>query len=411
MRVLLISPKTPYPIFGGLELRVYQLFRVLGRRHQVSLFCTSLESPDRETLEKLEDIFESVEVFSVTPQPVAPQKRRSMRQRVADLISPPIDYYDVVGYSETMRERIRGIIESSQFDVIHLMGIRMMKYVPDVRRWASVCDSVDDLALFCFRTIRYQRRIIDKARWVVDWLTAISYERRFARLFDEVTLVSPVDARVMRAICPSATVAVVPNGVDADHFRSKGSEGSEPIIMFSGVMDYEPNVTAVRYFCSAIFPRIRREVPEARFFVVGHSPGPEIRRLGETVPGVVVTGFVDDIRQYLDESLVYVAPIKSGAGIKNKILEAWAMEKPVVATSMSCDGIDVTHGENILIADSPAEFAKSVTALLGDRDLRARLRRNARAKVLEKYEWQSQADKMEEVYRRAVWKRARRQAI
>jgi len=402
MRILLISPKSPYPILGGLELRTANLFKSLAERHQVSLICTSQEKVDADSMRQLSEVFESVAVFPVASRSVVPDHKRSVARRLSDLWSPPVDYYDILGYSEEMQRAIREKLENTGFDIVHLMGMRMMKYVPDIRRYASVCDCVDDYVLFSFRTMRFQNGIIAKARWFFDWLTAIRYERKFALMFNEVTVVSPVDARVMRRICPAASVSVVPIGVDSDYFKSAAPASGEPILMFSGVMDYEPNVTAVSYFCSSIFPRIRKEVPDARFVIVGREPVPEVRQLGESLPGVTVTGFVDDIREYFDKSRIYVAPLKSGAGMKCKILEAWSMEKPVVATSMSCDGIDISPGEDILIADSRAEFASSVVKLLRDEDLCRKLAANARRKVVDKYGWGLQAARLDRIYERVA---------
>jgi sugar transferase (PEP-CTERM/EpsH1 system associated) len=408
MKILLISPRPPYPMFGGLELRVYQLFKALAKYHRVSLVCTSLEEVAADSLRKLHEVFESVEVFPVTQRPVVPAQRRFLAKRFSDLWSPPVDYFDTTGESQEMLPAIQDKLQHSRFDIVHLMGIRMMKYVPDISRYASVCDCVDDYALYCYRTIKHQKAIIDKARWFFDCLTAVSYEKKYAGIFDEITLVSPVDAAVMRRFCPAATVSVVPNGVDSDYFRSNAPTSSEPILIFTGVMDYEPNVTAMNYFCSSIFPKIRKEIPDARLLLVGRDPTPEVRRFEESVPGVTVTGFVNDIREYFDKSLIYIAPIKSGAGIKNKILEAWAMEKPVVATSMSCDGIDVAPGQDVLVADSAVEFAKSVIDLLRDENLRGKMAVNARKKVVDKYSWESQAAKLNLIYDRVVRKRKSR---
>jgi glycosyltransferase involved in cell wall biosynthesis len=366
---------------------------------------------DADSLKKLHEVFETVEVFPVTLRPAVPAQRRSLAKRFSDLWTPPVDYFDITSGSLEMQPAIRDILKDSRFDIVHLMGIRMMKYVPDISRHASVCDCVDDHALYCYRTIKHQKGIINKARWFFDCLTAVSYEKKFAGKFDEITLVSPVDAAVMRRICPAARISVVPLGVDSDHFKPSATGNGEPILMFSGVMDYEPNVTAVDYFCSSIFPKIRKEIPETRLLIVGRDPTPEVRHLEESVPGVTVTGFVDDIREYFDKSLIYVAPIKSGAGIKIKVLEAWAMEKPVVATSMSCDGIDVSPGQDLLVADSAAEFAKSVISLLRDENLRRKLATNARKKVVEKYSWESQATKFNLIYESAVRKRENRLSV
>jgi glycosyltransferase involved in cell wall biosynthesis len=143
--------------------------------------------------------------------------------------------------------------------------------------------------------------------------------------------------------------------------------------------------------------------------IVGRNPTPEVKHLEKSVPGVTVTGFVDDIREYFDKSLIYVAPIKSGAGIKNKILEAWAMEKPVVATSMGCDGIDVSPGQDVLVADGADQFARSVIDLLEDENLRRKLAANARKKVVDRYSWESQAEKFNRIYERVLQEKESRE--
>lgn len=399
MNILLVCSRPPYPILGGLELRIYHLFRMLRANHQVSLCCLSTSEVSNESKAQLERVFHTVNTFPVDTHPKKAARRPSLARRFRNLWSPPMDYYCMTPHSDEMQRQIAEEISTGRFDVIHLMGIKMAKYIPEKHGCATVCDCVDDYALFSYRTARYEQKMMDKLRRYIDCLTAVSYERMYGSLFDLVTLVSPVDAAVMKRICPSARVAVVPNGVDFEYFKRSSYDSGKPVLMFSGVMDYEPNVTAVKYFCSSIFARIREEFPEAEFMIVGRDPRSDVAQLARKEPGVTVTGFVDDIRKSFDESLIYVAPLKSGAGMKNKILEAWAMEKPVVATSMSCDGINVSNGEDILIADKPAQFAEHVIELIRNDELRNNLTANARKKIVEQYGWDVHAEKLDQIYK------------
>jgi len=167
-------------------------------------------------------------------------------------------------------------------------------------------------------------------------------------------------------------------------------------IAFSGVMDYPPNVDAAVYFANEIFPRIRREVAAAQFHVVGKDPNAEVRSLGRR-KGVVVTGTVPDVKEYLRRVQVYVCPMRLGAGMKMKVLEAMAVSLPVVSTTRGAEGMDFVAGREFIAADEPAEFAAGVIRLLGDERLREEYGRWGRQAVERKYTWDAHARAWEEV--------------
>jgi glycosyltransferase involved in cell wall biosynthesis len=156
------------------------------------------------------------------------------------------------------------------------------------------------------------------------------------------------------------------------------------------------------FFSRRVLPLIRQQVPEASLQIVGRQPSKAIKALDDDRQGIEVTGPVEDIREYFDNAMIYVCSLRSGSGIKNKILEAWAMRTPVVATSLSCEGIDVTPGEDIIIADSPAEIASAVIRLIGDENERRRLTDNARRKVEADYSWERRARQVEEIFERLL---------
>ena len=224
---------------------------------------------------------------------------------------------------------------------------------------------------------------------------------RFAR----VVVVSPADQDYFASIaCPR--VSVVANGVDAAHFdpaRVAAEVSSAPALIFTGNLSHPPNVKAVQWMVAEVLPAIRARMGNVELRLVGLAPSPKIRRLAERDPGLRVTGFVPDLRPWLAGSRVYVAPMLSGSGIKNKVLEAMAMGLPVVATTLGVEGMPrVQPGRDAVVADAPDAFAGAVSDLLQDDVRAAEMGRRARALVVEHYGWAARAAEFEALLRAAV---------
>jgi glycosyltransferase involved in cell wall biosynthesis len=397
---LFFSPWPLYPILTGLELRYYHLSRALAEKHEVHVICMMTERPTRETAAHLAELYTSVKF--ILHRPSAPTKAsRSLGVKLREFWNPPWDYFHEGEYSEEARQAIRSAIEKHNPDGIYTYGYSLRKYFEGITGIPIVYDIGDDPSVLYYRLIRHRSGLRNKVQAFKDWLVARRFEKRELGRLKEVVLISSDDARVFRRLCPKTNVTVIPNGVNSDFFkRGKGTEPEKPVLLFTGVMDYEPNVTAIRYFCNSIYPLVKRDIPEASLYIVGRNPSRSVMELADSKAGIIVTGGVDDIRDYFQEAQVYVCPLRSGAGIKNKILEAWSMELPVVATSMSCEGIDVEPGKDILVADRPDEFARRVVLLLTDGSLRGELSRNGRRKVERDYSWSSRADMVESIFRR-----------
>jgi polysaccharide biosynthesis protein PslH len=206
------------------------------------------------------------------------------------------------------------------------------------------------------------------------------------------------DAAALRRYCAAADAHVVNTGVDLDYFRPPEAPAEEARLVFVGAFQHMPNVDAMVYFCREILPLVRARVPGASLTIVGSKPSPEIFALAD-IPGVEVTGFVTDIRPHMARSAVYVVPLRLGVGIRGKILEAWAMGLPVVATSVACAGLRCEHGGNILVADLPGPFAAHVAALLQNPAEGARLGSEGRRTAEEFYGWDASAGLLDALYR------------
>jgi glycosyltransferase involved in cell wall biosynthesis len=215
---------------------------------------------------------------------------------------------------------------------------------------------------------------------------------------DKVVVVSQADGQALRALLPTLVTTVVPNGVDTSYYSAAdGKEESDTTLVFTGKMDFRPNVDAVLWFVQKVWPLIRREVPEVRFKVVGRNPHPRLRPLKE-LPGIALTGYVEDVRPYIAGGGVYVVPLRVGGGTRLKVLEAMSMGKAIVSTSLGCEGLDITPGQELLIGDEPPAFAKRVVQLMRDRERRRELGLAARRLARARYDWQHIAPLMEQVY-------------
>jgi polysaccharide biosynthesis protein PslH len=225
-------------------------------------------------------------------------------------------------------------------------------------------------------------------------------ELRACHRMDRVLTVSEEDRRALRTELPGLEAAVVPNGVDLERFSPAG-EPKGASAVFVGKMDYRPNVDAVRWFCAEVLPRVRAAVPGFVFTVVGSRPVSAVRELGR-LPGVRVTGRVAETRPYVRDAAIAVVPLRAGSGTRLKILEALAMGRPVVSTTLGCEGLDTVDGAHLAVADSPEGFAERVVRLLRHDGERARLGRHGRQLVAERYGWTASVARLEATYEELV---------
>jgi glycosyltransferase involved in cell wall biosynthesis len=224
------------------------------------------------------------------------------------------------------------------------------------------------------------------------------YERRILREYRNCIVVSGPDRDVLQAMAPAVRSWIVPNGVDTAYFNPRNPSSEEPgALVYSGNMSWRPNVDAMAHFCTAVLPRIRQRRPGVTLTIVGMNPSGEVQALAE-VEGVIVTGSVADVRPFIAEAAMYIVPLRIGGGTRLKILEAMAMGKAVVSTSVGCEGLEVTPGQDIVVADSPEAFAEAVCLLLEDPARRRALGEAARKLVTDRYDWRTIAKQQNEVY-------------
>jgi sugar transferase (PEP-CTERM/EpsH1 system associated) len=266
-------------------------------------------------------------------------------------------------------------------------AVRVMDLIDvDSEKWRQYANSRPPWAAWIYR---YEARCL------------AAYEAQIVRTFDRVLVVSEAEKGQIPPELQLANLRAMPNGVDLEYFSPAHPgryEASEPLLVFTGMMDYWPNVDGVQWFVEHIFPRIRVAVPEVRLLIVGNRPTAQVRKLGGT-PGVTVTGFVEDIRDYVGAAEVCVVPLRIARGIQNKLLEAMAMGKPVISTPQAFEGLRAEAGRDVLVAEDEVAFAAAAIQLLADKRRSAELGRNARSCVERNYAWAANLSGLDDLIR------------
>jgi sugar transferase (PEP-CTERM/EpsH1 system associated) len=403
-KVMVLTPQFPYPPQQGTTIRNYNLIAGLARHHELHLLSFGDPAASRGT--PLDDLCHSVQV--VRP----PQ--RSMAQRLKGLFFSRLPDMAHRLPSAQFRAALAVTLEREQPDVLEVEGIELAQYLFQAaegragrQRPRLVFDDHNAeyvLQQRAFETdVRQPRRWIAAAYSFVQWQRLRRYERRACQIADRVVVVSETDAQMLQRLSPDLAPIVVPNGVDMDLYaapllaidRTQGPGESD--LVFTAKMDFRPNVDAVLWFADEVLPLIREQAPETRFWVVGKDPHPRLAPLADEA-GVVLTGWVEDVRPYIAGAGVYVVPLRIGGGTRLKVLEAMAMSKAIVSTALGCEGFDLVPDQELLVADTPADFAAAVLTLLRDPERRQRLGRAARRFAGSRYDWRIIVPKLEKAY-------------
>lgn len=418
-RILILTPQLPIPpqaLTGtsqGTTIRNYNLIAGLARRHEIDLVSFTAPDADGEA-RVLELLREHCRQIVTAPQPA-----RRTAQRARDTLLSPLPDMALRLESPLMRGQVARLLDGSApgYDVIQVEGIEMAPYalaLPAGVREARARTGAPRLVFddhnaeyllqkrACLTDARRPRRWLGAAYSFVQWRKLVAYERRICRAADHVVAVSEADREALLRLAPGLRVTVAPNGVDLEFLRP-GIVAPQPgmarhALVFTGKMDYRPNVDGVLWFIEAVLPLVQARIPDIHLYVVGQQPHARLAALAGH-PAVTVTGRVPDVRPYIAGAGVYVVPLRIGGGTRLKVLEAMAMGQALVSTRLGCDGFPFTDGREVLFADEPGAFADAVARLMHDRELAAVLGRTARAYVEQNYGWDAIVPRLEALYR------------
>ncbi len=398
MRILWVKLGGLWPPNTGGRLRSFHLVSELSRSHPVTVLTT--HGPDEDARAQADHLPGCRQVVSV---PFAVPKRTSVRFAVALgrswLSALPVDVskFRVPALADEVRHRL----ESRDADVCVVDFLSAMVNVPRDRAVPVVLFAHNVEHMIWRRLSATERRPWRRPLLALEWRKMRRYEARACAGATLTVAVSEADRARLSANAPGARVTSIPTGVDTAYFTPNGSHERPAALVFTGSMDWHPNEDAVLYFLDAILPRIRREMPDVSFSVVGRNPGPRLRAAAAAAR-IHVTGTVDDVRPYIAGASVYVVPLRIGGGTRLKIFEALAMGKAVVSTTVGAEGLPLVAGEHFIGADEPAGFADAVVALLRDPARRRSLGRVGRRLVEARYAWSRVAREFETRCRKLV---------
>lgn len=389
LRVLVVSPCLPYPPIWGSGVRVLQLLRHLAKRHRLSLLTYAWPS-DGPNIAAVQEL--GVSVYSV-PAPRSQGRGRRQAQFMSLFSSASYQWRGL--RSETMQDAIDRLLDKERFDLIQVETSQMCGF--DFASSAVVLLDEHNIEYELLSRMYHSER--SPVRKLYSGMEYLKFRREEQRAWGRVAgciLTSEREEAIFRRSVPTKPVAVVPNGVDVEEFCSAAKASDDANIVFTGMMRYRPNVDGVLYFVHEVLPRIRRVRSDVTFSIVGANEPKEVRRLAG--PHVVVTGWVPDVRPYVERAAVFAVPLRMGGGTRLKVLEGLAMGKAMVSTTLGCEGIKVRDGQHLLIADEPSAFAEAVLRLLDDRSLAAALGENGRNLAESEYSWASVAQQLEAFY-------------
>lgn len=399
-KLLFLCQTLPYPPDGGVHLRAYNIMRLLSHAFDVTALCF-YRAASRGTAEEVEASLDGLRRITkrvrAFPIPQDESRLRFVWDHLRSVLTGRV-YTRFVYESGPFEKAVEEELGREAFDIVHVDSLDLSGYLPLLRRIPVVCTHHNvESALLRRRAeterfpmdayLRLQARLMEKE------------ERRAGPLVNLNVVVSEPDAQRLEAIDPETPITIVPNGVDTTYFspRDPGADG----VVFVGGYSWYPNKDALEYFAASILPLLRRVDPDVHVTWIGDAPA-EVRERFEREHGIELTGYVDDIRPLVDDAGCYVVPLRVGGGTRLKILDAWAMGKAVVSTSIGCEGLETRDGENILVRDDPHRFADAVIEVLENRVVRDRLSTEGRRTARTVYEWEVIAEDMLDEYHELI---------
>jgi polysaccharide biosynthesis protein PslH len=394
VKILFLTPRCPYPLDQGTNLRNFRLIQSAALEHEVHLL-SFLDRPIRPPdLEPVQALCRRVEV---RPSPAHGPVGRLVRTFTSPL--PDMAYRR---WSPAFARALRSLLEEERYDLVEAEGIEMARYLPlcrGARRIFGEHNVEHLLQRRAFEVDRAELKRWPKAAYsLIQTRKLAAFERAACALADRILVVSPEDERALQTLAPDGRYAIVPNAIDTESYAPRGASPRRPTLLFTGTFDFRPNADAVSWLFDDILPRVFVEHAGVRVFIVGRAPGPAVIARGQHDARIAVTGAVDSLDQYWNRASVYVLPMRAGGGVRFKALEAMAAGVPIVSTRLGMEGIDARDGVHYLAADDAADFAAAVTRLLADRALADALAAQAH-QLVKRYDWRAVAPSLLSVYR------------
>ncbi|MFQ5631525.1 MAG: glycosyltransferase [bacterium] len=397
MKIIYITPSFQHPKMRG-PTRCYHFIKALSLRHEITMLSLEPDKIEPTAMQEMARYTRDIFTFSTNGasgrdggflgnMPVIGRRVRQQSQYNAGV--------------RAMKKKFAQLIREQDFDLVLFHGKHVFPVIAECDDLPIVVDFCDATSMRLRARMQYasqKKRLLLRARY----LQVRQIEKKLIEKTPHVVFISPRDREAI--LGPNDHSTIIPIGVDLNFWIRRTNNPKSNCLVFTGVMNYAPNEDAAKYLLNHILPHIRHAVPDVEVLIVGRDPSKSLRNIAKNQPGVTVTGFVDDVRDYLEKASVFVAPLRYGSGVQNKVLEALAMQVPVVATSVAAEGLrmDKTTEPPVCTADGEKRFAEKVIALLQNETNRVRLASEGRAYVEKHFVWSHSAEKLEALCQTAI---------
>lgn len=405
MNILWLSQNVPYPPTTGALQRNYNLLKGVASRHNVYLIAfnqKALLPTEREVEEANKALKKLCAHVEILPIPSDASKVAWYKLVLLSLLTR--DPYTVNWLkSNEMHSKIKEAMHKIKFDLVHYSTISLVEYVNDAANLPKVLDHHNIESFMMRRRSEKEKNMFKKVYFYCEAWKLQSVEKLYASNVGVNLTVSRLDAEKLRSLYPEANVELCENGSDTTYFMPDNRVSPEVgHLLFVGGLDWYPNRDAMLYFCKDVWPQLIREKPNVKLTIVGAHPPESLKQVAVRDHRIRLVGYVDDVRPYFQKADIFICPIRDGGGTRLKILNAMAMGKQIITTSIGCEGIDLIPGKDVLIADTPEDFVKQVQWLLSNPTLKSELGMRGRKLVEEKYSWDTIAMRLLTIYDKVV---------
>jgi glycosyltransferase involved in cell wall biosynthesis len=395
MKILVFYPYIPYPVDRGTYQRTFHLLRALARDHEVDLLALSEKGENMEHKAVFESFCREVEFVSFEH----PKWQKLFPDRLLNPLPSNVAHWTLPHVAEALAKRLA----REKYDLVHVCDLVLAQYFikahPEQR--ISVDRSRVDLQFQLMEHARMQFPLKTRLLRYENYAKLWAFERKIARRAAVEVVCGPDDEVFLRArIDRDMPIKVVANGVDLDYFQpdsAPDARAEKPTVLFCGAMDYNPNIDALRWYFGEVHEKLKARVPELEVLIVGKAPVDEVKAHGK-LTGVTVTGGVPDVRPYYRRSWLQIVPLRIGGGTRLKIVESMAIGTPVVSTTIGAQGLDLKHGDDILLADTAEDFASETARALQDTALRSRVEHLGMQTARERLSWPMLGQQLSDYY-------------
>lgn len=392
MRILVMTFRLPDKLDTGDKLTMHHFLKYFSKEHEIYFMCLTALKKNSINLDLIEPYCTKIKLFKLS------QLHSLFNSAIGLFSQKPLQmhYY----FSHHIQKKIVKSVHDFDIDLVYGYHLRTSQYISNISKCPKVLDLKPVQILNMRRMKENVSSPVKKAIYALEYKRVKKYETSIIKTMDKCFVISNKDKSALEKESYFDNLIVNPHGVDSNFFKpNKNFTKNQYSLVFSGNMGYEPNVDAIIYFYNEIYPLIKNEIPEIKLYIVGNRPSPKIMSIGNKDISVSVTGYVDDIRPYLNRATIGIDPLRMGAGLQNKVLEGMSMGLPMIITSIANEGIGAEHQKNVLVCDQPFNFAQAVIFLLKNEKLLKDIGKCAREFILQKWSWESHFSDMECVFK------------